>query len=87
MTDVLQMGWWKLRVRARIAFAMFATGAIVLSPTAANAAVARADSGYRVADASGTVLAFGSKSVGSSFLAEPNEDGEGLEINPACEDE
>jgi len=83
VTDVLQMGWWKLRVRARIAFAMFATGAIVLSPTAANAAVARADSGYRVADASGTVLAFGSKSVGSSFLAEPNEDVVGIASTPS----
>jgi hypothetical protein len=74
VADVLQMGWWKVRSRARLAIAIpvIATSAFVLTPGVARAALARADGGYRVSDSTGTVLAFGSKHVASSFLAQPN---------------
>src|SRR5262249_32513139 len=74
VADVLHMGRWKVRSRARVAIAIpvIATSAFVLTPKAAHAALARADAGYRVSDASGTVLAFGSKKVSATFLAESN---------------
>jgi hypothetical protein len=79
------MGRWKLRVRARIAIAIpvIATSAFVLTPSDAHAALARADSGYRVSDATGTVLAFGSKNVASSFLAQSNGEVVGMESTPS----
>jgi hypothetical protein len=85
VTDVLHMGWWKMRFGARVAILIpvIATTAFVLTPSDAHAAMVRADSGYRVSDGSGTVLAFGSKNVASSFLTQANGEVVGMTSTPS----
>src|SRR5262249_24699223 len=53
------------------------------TPSDAGAAMVRADSGYRVSDASGTVVAFGSKNVASSFLTRANGEVVGMTSTPS----
>jgi hypothetical protein len=56
---------------------------VVATPTAAGAAIALADSGYRVTDGTGTTLAFGSKHVATSFLTQSNSEVVGIASTPS----
>jgi len=88
VANVLQMGRWKRSIAARAIVAVVtvpvvAACAIAVTPSAAHAALATADSGYRVVDGSGTVYDFGAKGANASFLERSNGTVVGIASTPS----